>query len=204
LSAPCPTDILLWRLRSDTPTDPALPARARALLAEWPTAMVLQRMAHHQAQGLTYLYARLPERALLDATGLLPLTQALSALQPGPCAVDVSRLELVLDVPGHSRGATPNSHYVVETDADEGWMPEIARWYDTEHMPGLAHVPGCIHARRLTNHDHGPVSFACYDLTDPGVKESPPWLAVRGTPWSDRTRPHFANTRRTMFEGVLA
>jgi hypothetical protein len=204
LSAPRPTDVLLWRLRSDTPTDPALSARIRVLLAEWPRPATLQRIAHNRAQGLTYLYARLPERVLLDVSALVPLTQGLAALHPGPCEVEGARLELVLDMPGHSRGAPATSHYVVETDADDGWMPEIARWYDTEHMPGLARVPGCVHARRMTNHDSGPQSFACYDLIRPGVKESPPWLAVRGTAWSDRTRPHFTNTRRTMFEGVLA
>jgi hypothetical protein len=29
---------------------------------------------------------------------------------------------------------------------------------------------------------------------------SPPWLAVRGTAWSDICRPHFTNTSRTLFE----
>jgi hypothetical protein len=204
LNAHRPTDVLLWRLRSVIPTDPTLPARFRAWLADLPTPAALQRIAHSPAEGLTYLYARLPQRTLLDSDALAPLTQALAALHPGPCEVKASRLELVLDVPGHSHGAPAASHYVVETDADDGWMPEIARWYDVEHMPGLARVPGCVHAWRMTNHDGGPASLACYDLTSPGVKETPPWLAVRGTAWSDRARPHFTNTRRTMFEGVLA
>ena len=78
-------------------------------------------------------------------------------------------------------------------------MDEIARWYNTEHMPGLAAVPGCVRASRFINHDHGPLSYACYDLVAQETLGSEPWLAVRHTDWSSRARPHFTNTRRTMF-----
>ena len=66
----------------------------------------------------------------------------------------------------------------------------------------LAAVPGCILAQRYYNHDQGPYSLACYDLVAEQVLGSPPWLAVRGTPWSDIVRPHFTNTRRTMFRAL--
>jgi len=114
--------------------------------------------------------------------------------------VRVSRLGKVFHIEGSSRAETPAFHYVVEMDPDAGWMPEIARWYDAEHMPGLAAVRGCVNAMRLLNHDHGPLSLACYDLVTAQTLNSPPWLAVRGTAWSDITRPHFTNTKRTMFE----
>jgi hypothetical protein len=74
-------------------------------------------------------------------------------------------------------------------------------------MPGLAAVPGTISAMRLVNldkktgeNDNRPRSFACYDLTSPDVLSSPQWLAVRHTAWSDIARPHFTNTKRTMFK----
>ena len=70
----------------------------------------------------------------------------------------------------------------------------------TEHLPRLAAVPGCIRAQRLRNHDAGPPSLACYDLERADILESAPWLAVRASAWSSRTRPHFAHTRRTLFE----
>ncbi len=108
----------------------------------------------------------------------------------------------MLDLQGASHSDKPIFHYIVETDAEEGWMPEIARWYDTEHMPGLAAVPGCIRATRLLNHDHGPQSLACYDLVSAQTLGSAPWLAVRNTAWSDIARPHFTNTKRTMFSTV--
>jgi hypothetical protein len=121
---------------------------------------------------------------------------------PQSADLQASRLELVFDAPGASSGDTPAFHYVVQTDAEAGWMDEIVRWYDTEHMPGLAGVPGCVHARRLISHDHGPRSFACYDLVSEQTLGSAPWLAVRGTAWSDRTRPHFTNTRRNMLKVI--
>jgi hypothetical protein len=114
--------------------------------------------------------------------------------------VRVSRLEKVFEAAGHSAGALPVFHYIVEMDPEDGWMPEISRWYDTEHMPGLASVKGCILAMRLLNHDHGPLSLACYDLVTDQALTLPAWLAVRGTAWSDITRPHFTNTLRTMFD----
>ena len=117
-------------------------------------------------------------------------------------APTVDRLERAFALPGASAGAIPGFHYVVETDAAEGWQDELFRWYDTEHMPGLAAAPGCVRAERFLNPDAGPYSHACYDLTDTKTLESAPWLAVRHTAWSDRVRPQFRNTRRTMFRAL--
>jgi hypothetical protein len=114
----------------------------------------------------------------------------------------IDRLESVFTSTGASAGAMTGFHYTVETDAADGWEEEIFRWYDTEHMIGLAAVPGCVRAQRFFN-DGGPRSHACYDLTDPRVLESAAWLAVRRTAWSDRVRPQFRNTRRTMFRTLL-
>jgi hypothetical protein len=119
-----------------------------------------------------------------------------------PAASTSRRLRLALDLAGHSSGSQPRQHYVVETDPETGWDEEIARWYRDEHMPGLAAVPGCILAQRYDNLDGGPRSLACYDLVTADTLGSPPWLAVRHTEWSSRTRPHFTNTRRTMMDVV--
>lgn len=110
----------------------------------------------------------------------------------------VSRLVGVIEFSGASSGELVNAHYVVETDADKGWFKEIGAWYDTEHMPKLAAVTGTVHAARFMNIDHTPKSVACYDLKEASVMGSAPWLAVRASDWSDRCRPHFCNTLRTM------
>lgn len=105
-------------------------------------------------------------------------------------------------LPGASAGATPGWHYVVETDVAPAHEAELNAWYQQEHLPGLAAVPGAVMARRWrrpASAPGAPLYLACYDLTDPLTLDRPEWLAVRHTAWSDRVRPTFLNTRRTMF-----
>ena len=191
-----PTDCLLLQFTLDPVSADRLPAAATQLCAD--SGLQLQRLACTQA-GAAYLYARLPARTLLDVEALAPLADALARRIPTARDVRVSRLQQVYTAPGPARAEASVFHYVVETDPETGWREELERWYDTEHMPGLASVPGCILAQRYYNHDQGPFSLACYDLVTESVLGSPPWLAVRGTPWSDIVRPHFTNTKRTMF-----
>lgn len=192
--------LLLVRCVVDRPG--GLLETAARLLPAAPLPLALQRAAWAPSSGLAYLYARTGNGRPVDAATRQALAHAWQVACPQASQVQVCRLAPLFDAPGASLGAAARFHYVVETDAEEGWMDEIARWYDTEHMPGLAAVPGCIHARRFANPDGGPASFACYDLTAQETLGSPPWLAVRGTAWSDRARPHFTNTRRTMMEVI--
>ena len=117
-------------------------------------------------------------------------------------AASVSTLELLCEIRGASASEPAPFHYVVETDVLETQESDFNAWYDREHLPGLAAVPGTVRALRYRNLDDGPRYLACYDLTRPETLGSPPWLAVRGTPWSERVRPAFRNTRRTMFRRV--
>lgn len=197
------TDLILVQFSLDEASAPALAAAGASYCAQFQVPVSLQRLVWSQPTQTAYLYARLLERTLLDANALPPLAAAWAQACAQARDIRVSRLEKMFDIEGHSRVEAAPFHYVVEMDPEAGWAPEIARWYDTEHMPGLASVPGCVHAMRLRNHDHGPLSLACYDLVTAQTLGSPAWLAVRGTPWSDITRPHFTNTKRTMFE-VLA
>lgn len=108
-------------------------------------------------------------------------------------------LELLTDVPGPSSGANATHHYVVETDVVAAFEDEFNAWYDTEHLPGLAAVPGVIRARRYVDRAGSPRYYACYDFAYAHAFESPAWLAVRATPWSSRVRTAFRNTGRNMF-----
>lgn len=149
-----------------------------------------------------YVYACADTRRMQTAADAQALGQSLSSACGGLSSLRVSRLERAFDVAGASGGQLPAFHYAVEMDPEAGWGDQLFDWYDTEHMPGLAKVEGCIRATRYLNHDHGPLSLACYDLLMTEALGSPPWLAVRGTEWSSRMRPHFTHTIRTMF-GVL-
>ncbi len=172
-------------------------AFARALSLAHADDISVRRVAVSPDAGRAYVYLD-PGTA---ASALEPTLLGTDFAQYNPWAtnVRVSWLECRLDIPGASRGRAVSFHYVVEMDPDAGWMPEISRWYDAEHLPGLAAVEGCVRATRFVNHGHGPLSLACYDLVSRETLGSPPWLAVRSTSWSDVTRPHFMNTLRTMF-----
>jgi hypothetical protein len=74
-------------------------------------------------------------------------------------------------------------------------------WYDEEHIPALARVPGTLAARRYrsaeaTGGTHRYV--AIYHLTSPDVAGSTAWKAAVDTPWSARVRPHFRDRIRIL------
>lgn len=117
---------------------------------------------------------------------------------PSGCRTAWCGLTPLLELQGASRGEVATHHYVVETDVSERNLEEFTAWYETEHMPGLARVPGTVRARRFKRLEGVPRFIACYDLTTPLTLEHPEWLAVRHTPWSDRVRPMFCGTVRTM------
>jgi hypothetical protein len=137
--------------------------------------------------------------AYVDETAGGDRVRARAGAWPG---ASLARLSPLLDVAGASAGADARFHYIVETDVRPAHEADFNAWYDTEHMPGLARVPGAVRARRFRNDAAHPRYHACYDLVTAETLGSPPWLAVRATPWSDRVRPAFHNTKRTMFERV--
>ena len=194
------TDLILLQLTLEQSAVPDFKQGLAAWIGLCPIRLKLQRCARSSETGLTYVYLELLERTRLDETVLSTMTTLLKTRFPVAQEIQLARLEKVFERSGHSSRDPAVFHYVVEMDPDSGWMPELERWYDTEHMPGLAAVPGCIRAARLYNHDQGPLSLACYDLVSTQTLGSDPWLAVRGTPWSDIVRPHFTHTKRTMFE----
>ena len=176
-------------------------AKALAALVEQ-SALPIAGVHAHAVENRSELYAYLNLREPTDLnTASMRTVERIARDIPALGALDAraDRLTRVADLSGASSGEHAPFHYIVETDAAEGWMDEIVRWYDTEHMPGLAAVPGSVRAQRYINHDGGPRSLACYDLVTPDTLGSPPWLAIRYTAWSDRVRPNFRNTKRTMF-----
>lgn len=128
-----------------------------------------------------------------------PLEAAMRDTLPG---ATLSRLALLMDLAGASAGEAAPYHYIVETDVRAESEADLNAWYDREHLAGLASVPGTVRAMRFRNIGGHPRYHAFYDLTRPEVLGCPAWLAVRGSAWSDRVRPAFFNTRRTMFQLV--
>ena len=67
-------------------------------------------------------------------------------------------------------------------------------WYDKEHVPALAAVPGCLSARRFRIEkavSQGQQRYlALYHLASPDVCSSDAWKKAVETPWTHRVRPH--------------
>ncbi len=76
-----------------------------------------------------------------------------------------------------------------------GLEAEFNEWYDKEHMPALAAVPGVLSARRFR--DNGNRKYvALYHLSGPGVVESDEWKTARQSEWTSRLQPHFQDHLR--------
>lgn len=75
----------------------------------------------------------------------------------------------------------------VEPQAED----EFNDWYNTEHIPQLAAVPGCLCARRFKGDGSATQKyFAIYHLTGPEVSKSKAWKAAVATPWTAKILKH--------------
>jgi hypothetical protein len=94
--------------------------------------------------------------------------------------------------------------YIVHTDIPDHIAAEYNDWYDREHLPRLATVPGVLRARRYDRvSGPGPRYLTAYELTGAEVWESPAALEARKTPWTEKMRSLFKNTRRSMCKLIL-
>jgi hypothetical protein len=75
---------------------------------------------------------------------------------------------------------------------------EFNAWYDTEHVPALARVPGVLSARRFrAANSSGPKYVALYHLAAPEVITGPDWKrASESTPMPQHIRPQISDRLR--------
>jgi hypothetical protein len=97
--------------------------------------------------------------------------------------------------------------YIVHTDIPDHIVEEYNAWYDAEHLPRCVAVPGVLRARRYTavacSSGHaGPKYLTAYELAGPDVWESEAALQARKTPWTEKMRSLFSNTRRALYRLV--
>jgi hypothetical protein len=190
---PKPAAVLLKCPAPFLGTDAIIDALVDAAVAQsLSVAAVNVNISLDGAELYAYLWLREPTEIRPESLAALVMS--------GPAAA--MRLASVQDIRGASDAAQAAFHYVVETDVVPEAEADLTDWSNKEHLPGLAAVPGTIRARRLLNLDAAPRHHSCYELASRETFESPPWLAVRHTAWSDRVRPHFRNSKRTMFRRV--
>ena len=78
---------------------------------------------------------------------------------------------------------------------------EFNRWYEEEHVPFLAAVPGTIAARRYVAPDDATTThkyLAIYHLESPDVTKTEAWAKAVDTPWTRKVRPHFRDRVRVL------
>ena len=91
-------------------------------------------------------------------------------------------------------------------NVDPAAEAEFNKWYDTEHIPALAAVPGVLAARRFratvslqrTGLSRGANRryVALYHLVSPDVQATPAWKSAADSEWTRRMRPHFRDHLR--------
>jgi hypothetical protein len=76
---------------------------------------------------------------------------------------------------------------------------EFNEWYESEHIPALAAVPGTVRARRFRGSGGAARrSVAIYHLAAPEVPDGAAWKKAANTPWTERMRPHFRDQLRIL------
>ncbi len=85
---------------------------------------------------------------------------------------------------------------VAATNVAAAAEAEFNDWYDREHLPRLAAVPGVLRARRFTSPGAGHKYVATYHLASPEVCESDAWKQASSTPWKDKMLAHSSDRLR--------
>jgi len=73
---------------------------------------------------------------------------------------------------------------------------EFNDWYDNEHIPALAAVPGVLCARRFRATSANRRYVALYHLASPDVQATPAWKNAADTEWTRKLRPYFRDHLR--------
>ena len=77
-------------------------------------------------------------------------------------------------------------------------------WYDNEHVPALARVPGVLCARRYRAGAGDLKYVALYHLASPGVVETAEWKAASGsTPMPQHVRDQITNRLRLVCRNYI-
>lgn len=118
-----------------------------------------------------------------------PWTKRVTAM-----AKRVLRFEGEQLVPGDTTApAGAGGVLVASMNVDPAAEAEFNEWYNKEHLPQLASVPGVLCARRFRAGGEGVERkyLALYHLKDTAVSRSDAWQKAANTPWTEKMRPHF-------------
>jgi hypothetical protein len=128
---------------------------------------------------------------------LSPWSQRVTAM-----AGRLARFEGTMTTPGAKAAPTGAGGFLFNgmNCAPEG-EAEFNKWYEEEHIPALAGVPGTILARRYIAPDDAVTThkfMAIYHLEHPDVTRTEAWAKAVDTPWTARVRRHMQDRCRIL------
>jgi hypothetical protein len=88
-------------------------------------------------------------------------------------------------------------------NVDPAAEADFNEWYDSEHIPALAAVPGVLCARRFRATSANRRYVALYHLVSPDVQATAAWKSAADTDWTRRLRPHFRDHLRLVCKKYL-
>lgn len=138
-----------------------------------------------------------PEYRAIAGENLSPWSKRVS----GKCR-RICRFEAEQTLPGGLAAPVQGAGALLlfATDIAPEAEADFNAWYDQEHVPGLAAVPGCLAARRFLIRravSEGKQRYlALYHLAAPEVPLTDAWKRAVETPWTARVRPHLRGVLR--------
>jgi hypothetical protein len=150
-----------------------------------------QSVATYDLDNLAVLQS--PEYRAIGGPNLSPWSKRITAK-----VERLLRYEGEQTLPGDA-AAPPNAGGLLLVGMTPGPDVESAfnAWYDDEHVPALARVPGVLCARRFRTSASGTKYIALYHLASPGVVETPEWKDASGsTPMPQHVRDQISNRLR--------
>ncbi|MGH7934222.1 MAG: hypothetical protein ACREQN_13820 [Candidatus Binataceae bacterium] len=72
---------------------------------------------------------------------------------------------------------------------------EFNEWYNVDHVPALAGVPGVYCARRYVAVEGDPKYLAVYEMNEASVPKGAEWERARNSDWTKRMRPNLRDGR---------
>ena len=117
----------------------------------------------------------------------------------GPMCQRLIRFDGDQTLPGNADSPSNAGGLLVNAmNVDPEHEAEFNEWYDNEHIPALAAVPGVLSARRFNDPKGTHRYLALYHLKTAEVAAGPEWKNAASSQWTDRLRPHFNNHLRIL------
>ena len=114
--------------------------------------------------------------------------------------------ELLQSVGTPPAGGAPYA-LIVRLETEPAHDPELNEWYEQEHLPALAGVPGCLSARRYRMTAGTPDSvkyLMVYETERREVIRGPAWSKAADTDWTRHMRPFFRNRRDNLVQLIAS